>query len=218
MHMSSNYQKIYYIQGEIFREKTNKKALAFAKHYAKEHGYDEKDIYELSNNAEIVYLTQLLEKQEKGEVEAIFTSKRIAVLSGFENYDNEDIPELAFEISCIYREKGGGHRHYVKVVNSVYELTRELINSKILFDYVFKDTASLEIYYPDEDNKLKKWKLTDKDIFIKEAKERHKKKLAQMRAIRDRQKYDRLLKLRSEGKITERQSQELYRLEKVFRG
>jgi len=216
--MSSNYQKIYYIQGEIFREKTNKKALAFAKHYAKEHGYDEKDIYELSNNAEIVYLTQLLEKQEKGEVEAIFTSKRIAVLSGFENYDNEDIPELAFEISCIYREKGGGHRHYVKVVNSVYELTRELINSKILFDYVFKDTASLEIYYPDEDNKLKKWKLTDKDIFIKEAKERHKKKLAQMRAIRDRQKYDRLLKLRSEGKITERQSQELYRLEKVFRG
>ena len=216
--MSSNYQKIYYIQGEIFREKTNKKALAFAKHYAKEHGYDEKDIYELSNNAEIIYLTQLLEKQEKGYVENIFTNKRIAVLSSFENYDNEDIPELAFEISCIYQEKGGGHRHYVKVVNSVYELTRELINNKILFDYVFKDTASLEIYYPDEDNKLKKWKLTDKDIFIKEAKERHKKKLAQMRAIRDRQKYDRLLKLRSEGKITERQSQELYRLEKVFRG
>ena len=213
--MSKNYQKIYYINGKTFKEAQNKKAYNFAKKYAEENGLDKNKIYELSNNSELAYLQELLRREDIYEIKS---HEEVCLVGEFRNSNDDVIPNYMFQISFSYREKATNKAHIVYIADSVYSLTKNLVLSKTLYDYSRKEQGYyLEIYYL-EDDKWVEWKIQDIAPFVKEKKEQHKKLLAQKRAIRDRQKYDRLLRLRSEGKITERQSKELYRLEKVFGG
>lgn len=216
--MSKSYKKMYYIEGKIFKESTNKKAYNFAKKYAKDNGLDEDKIYEISNTSEQAFLEYLIDEQKDKRIVGFSTHEKIELVEKFENYNHEEMPSLTMEVSFTFISSGNYKKHYVKVVDSVYELDKHFIDLKILFDYLFVEGAYLEVYYLDDEGNWKKWNIKDKDLFIKERKEQHKKKLAQMRAIRGRQTYDRLLRLRSEGKATERQLQKLYELEKVYGG
>lgn len=210
--MSNYIKKFYYINGKVFDETTSQKSLAFAKKYAKDNNLDESQIYTLVNKSELAYLYELLEGQE---VSNIVSNRKVELVKGFENYNGDTIPPLEINVSFIFQKND--KKQYVKIIDSVYELNKQFINEKILFDCLFVDNNYLQVYYLDDD-KWVEWKIQDIAPFVKEKKEQHKRLLAQKRAIRDRQKFDRLLKLRSEGKITERQTKELYRLEKVFGG
>lgn len=210
--MSNYIKKFYYINGEVFDETTSQKSLAFAKKYAKDNNLDESQIYTLVNKSELAYLKELLKRED---VSYIVSNRKVELVKGFENYNGDTIPPLEINVSFIFQKND--KKQYVKIIDSVYELNKQFINEKILFDCLFVDNNYLQVYYLDDD-KWVEWKIQDIAPFVKEKKEQHKRLLAQKRAIRDRQKFDRLLKLRSEGKITERQTKELYRLEKVFGG
>jgi len=210
------FRKFYFVRGMVFEECNPRKSYIYAKHYADLKGYSEKEIYELRNDSELNFLKELLKRGE--EIEHLSTHKQVKLIKQFTNSAGIDIQDYVFDISFFFFDRGTCEIRSVLVVDSVYELNRELKLNKTLFDYLGKESGQrLEVYYY-QNGVLKEWQIGDNDYFIQERKEQHKKFLAQRRAIRDSQKYDRLLKLRREGKITERQSKELYRLEKVFGG
>lgn len=213
--MSKNYQKFYYINGRTFKESTNKKAYNFAKRYAEDNKLNVDDIYELSNHSELAYLEELLRRDDIYEIKS---HEEICLIGEFKNSNGDVIPNYMFQSSFSYREKETNKAHIIYIADSVYSLNKNLILSKTLYDCTRADVGYyLEVYYLD-DEKWVEWKIQDIAPYVKERQEQHKRTLNQRKAIRDRQKFDRLLKLRSEGKITERQTKELYRLEKIFGG
>lgn len=218
--MSKEYKKFYYIRGNIFENsgsRMNGKGKALR--YCKDNGIDESEIYELSNQSEYEFFKTLLEKEQRNEIHSLKSHEKVALIGFFTNDNGEQYAPYEFETSFIYRDSGTNQVNVIYVAENVYDLTRELILCKTLYDYTRKGSGLyLKVYYQDKDNEFKEWHIGDKETFIQEAKERHKKMLVQKRAIRDRQKFDRLLRLRDEGKITDTQRQELYRLEKVFGG
>lgn len=210
-------KKIYYVKGKVFNENTSNKSLAFARHYAKENNIDFKEIYELSNESEVKYLETLLERVN---IKDILVNQKVELIKEFKNNNKDTIPPLTINVSFIFRIEGGyaSQKYYVKVIDSVYDLTKQFINEKILFDCLYVNEGYLQVMYLDKDGTWKEWKIGNIELSIQEKKERHKKYLAQKKVIRDRQKLDRLIRLRSNGTITENQSKELYRLEKIFGG
>ena len=211
--MSNYIKKFYYINGEVFDETTSQKSLAFAKKYAKDNNLNESQIYTLVNKSELAYLKELLKREDVSEIE---THKNCLTIFQFTNANGDTMPTL--DIQCSFKYKENGNFQFVAVIDSVYELTKLFVLQKTLVDFYGKDNGwYLKVLYL-ENGEWQEWKIQDIAPFVKEKKEQHKRLLAQKRAIRDRQKYDRLLRLRKEGKITEKQSQELYRLEKVFGG
>lgn len=208
-------KKIYYVKGKVFNEENTQKSLAFARHYAKENGIDFKDIYELSNETEVKYLEMLLSRKDVYEIKS---HEKVALIGFFKNSNNDNYPATEFETSFTYKDKLTNKVHIIFVADSVYDLNKSFILAKSIYDFTRKDSGVyLETYYL-QDNEWKEWKIGNIELSIQEKKERHKKYLAQKKVIRDRQKYDRLIRLRSNGTITENQSKELYRLEKVFGG
>ena len=214
-------RKVYhYVRGEVFENDYPKwNALAKARRYCNENAIDISEIYAVSSEGEIEYLERLLIKQEDGEIYDLKSHEQVCLIGEFKNANGDKIPNYLFQTSFTYRDKLSNKAHIVYIVQSPYEITREIRLSKMLYDYNRRDMGCyLEILMFNDDLSFSEWKF-DSNEAIKELKEKeHKKLLAQKREIREQQKYDRLLKLRSEGKITERQTKELYRLEKVLRG
>lgn len=209
-------KKFYYVNGQIFENSENRaNAKGKALRYCKENNIDKNEIYELSNNSELAYLQDLLKRDD---IMCIKSHDHFELVEAKENANGDQNPPYVLPISFSFRYKSTAKPHYVAIINSVYELTKDFINSKILFDYLNHPIYYLQVLYLDSDGLWKEWHIGDLTLSIQEKKERQKKYNAQMKAIRDRQKYDRLLKMRSLGTITERQSKELYRLEKVFGG
>ena len=211
----------HYVRGEIFENDYPKwNALLKARKYCKENNISTDEIYAFTGEGELEYLERLLIKQQDGEVYEIKTHEQVCLVGEFKNVKDDVIPNFMFQTSITYRDKLTNQPHIVYIVHSPYEITREIRLCKALYDREhWLANCYLEILiFNGEDISFQEWKFTSNEA-IKELKQKeHKQLLAQKRAIRDRQKYDRLLKLRSEGKITERQSKELYRLDKVFGG
>ena len=210
----------HYVRGIVFENDYPKwNALTKARRYCKDKGISLDEIYAVSSESEIKYLERLLIKQEDGEIFELKTHEQVCLVGEFTNANGDKIPNFMFQTSFTYRDKLSNKPHVVYVVDSPYEITREIRLSKTLYDreHCIND-CYLEILIMNSDLSFSVWKFESNEA-IKELKEKeHKRLLAQKREIREQQKYDRLLKLRDEGKITERQSQELYRLEKIIRG
>lgn len=216
--MSKAYYRFYWVRGTTFENSENRvNAKGKAIRYCRENGIDESEIYELSNKSELAYLEHL---KSDSKYQNIVSNKKVELVREFTNYNHDEIPPLEINVSFIYSLVAGyvNQKQYVKVVDSVYDLTKQFINEKKLFDYLFEKNNYLQVLYLDQEGNWKEWKIGDKTLGVDERKANHKKMLTQKKVIRDRQKYDRLLQLRQEGKASERQLQELYRLEKVFGG
>ena len=213
--MSKAFNKFYWVRGTIFENSENKvNAKGKAIRYCRENGIDESEIYGLSNKSELAYLETLMNREDVSEIKS---HNNALTIFKFTNANNDEIPQLDIQCSFIYKK--GEQLHLVSIVDSVYELTKLFIIQKIIIDYYGKENGIyLQVLYLDQVGNWKEWKIGDKSLAIEERKANHKKMLTQKKAIRDRQKYDRLLKLREQGKISEKQSQELYRLQKVFGG
>lgn len=209
------YRKFYYVRGKVYEESNTRKSLVFANHYAEEQGFDKSEIYELRNDNELKFLKALLSRDDVYEIKS---HEQVCLVGEFNNSNGDVIPKYMLDVSFTYVDKVTNKGHVVVVVDSVYKLNRELKLSKTLYDLDRKDSGCyLEVYFYEND-KLVEWKIGDNDHFINERKEQHKKFLAQRRVLRDREKFDRLLKMREKGTITDAQRKELYRLEKVFGG
>lgn len=208
----SAYNKFYFVGGKVFKEKSSVQSLIYARHFAKENGIKEQDIYELHNDTELAYLRHILEQGARN----ILTHINHTHIGDFTNRYGELIPKLTFDLTFEFNDMQNYH-HWVMIAHTPYDLNKELIFNKTLFDYCHQEYYSMEVYYL-KNNEWVEWHIGDKTEYIEMRKENHKRLLAQKRVIRDRQKYDRLMKLRSEGKITDKQTKELYRLDKVFGG
>jgi len=216
----SKRQVFHYVRGQLFYNDYPKwNGRRKAEQYCEENGIDKKEIYSLFNDSELKCLKTLLEMREAGLIKNINTHQGITLINRFTNKYGHEIPPYTFVASFTYQSVETNEKHTILIPSNVYEITREVILTKTLFDYLNVDCQALEIYlYDEETNSFNEWKIGDKEEIKKIKKQEHKQLLAQKRIIRDRQKFDRLLKLRDEGKITEKQTKEMYRLEKLFRG
>ena len=215
------FRDFYYVGGLVFKHSENKlNGKAKAIHYCREKGINEGEIYELSSENEQRFLERLLELKDGGLISDLKSHQTINLINEFINTNDEQIPPLEFKVSFTYQDTKA--HHYVYVVENLYKLSREIVLVKTIFDYKNQSSNNpdgyLEVVYYDTDGNLHEWHIGDNQAFIQKRKEQYKKNKNQKRAIRDSQKYDRLLTLRKEGKITEAQTKELYRLEKVFGG
>ena len=216
--MSKAFHRFYWVNGTIFENSDNKvNAKGKAIRYCKENDIKQSEIYELSNESELAYLKILINRTD---VSSIKSHEKVQLIGGFLNSNNDMIQPFNFETSFFYLENKGDQKisHFVSIIESVYDLNKAFLVAKTLFDLNNKNQQIyLEVYYLDN-GEWKEWKMGDSTLAQKDQKEQYKKMLTQKKAIRDRQKYDRLLKLRQEGKASERQLQELYRLQNVFGG
>ena len=209
------YQQFYWVKGQAFENTNNRmNGMGKAVNYCKENGIDTSEIYTLNNNSELAFLQDLLNRDDIVELNC---HKPVDLLKEFTNYNNEKLPTISIVPSFDYVIDKEPYRHYVKVINTPKELTREFLILKRLFDFNSREFGYLEIYYLDDDGLWREWTYGDNSLFINQRKKDHKQTLFEKKKLRDMQKFDRLLKLREQGKITERQLQELYRLEKVFK-
>lgn len=209
--------KFYYVRGEIFENSGGRyNAKGKALRYCKENNIDTSEIYELYNNSELAFLEELLGDEN---IDQVRSHNKIICTRTFKNANKDEIPSYEIDTTFTYREKEKEKTHLVAIINSAYDITKQFILEKSMLDFFLQDVGYyLEVYYLDDEGVWKEWKIGDNTLSIKARQERKKRYVAQKKVIRDRQKFDRLLKLREQGKITERQSQELYRLEKVFGG
>ena len=213
-------KNFYVVDDQVFKSDENKNnAKGKAIKYCRANGIAQTSILKLSNDSELEYYYYLKECERQGEIYQINSNCEVCLIGAFVNARGEQIPSLMCKVSFTYVDKKTNKPHIVYVAESIYNLNKNLMLIKTLYDLTRNDIGlSLEVYYIDENGAIVDWKIGDKDVYIKSRKNQHQKRLIQQKAIRDRQKFDRLLKLRSDGKITENQRKELYRLEKVFGG
>jgi len=213
--------KYYQIREKIFDNTALKfKGKKEAVKYCKANNIDESEIYLLSSNGELEYLNRLLLKQEDNEIYEIKSHEKVCLVGEFKNAKGDVLPNYMFETSFTYRDRGSNKPHIVKIVDSIYELNKKLILEKTLYDreHWLADCYLEVLVFNSGDKSFKEWKIGDSEIGIMHEQQLRKERLKQRQFIRQQEKFDRLLKLRDEGKITERQRQELYRLEKVYGG
>lgn len=211
----NNY--LYVINDMVFKNdehKYNGKARAIA--YCKRHKLDQASIVTLRNDTELAYYQRLKAREEQGEITNVATHQPYMLINGFENSNGENILPLLVDMPFQYLEKG--KYHYELVVEKVNDLTASLIYGKALFDYHYKDKgAYLKLLYVSDSGEFVEWKLEDINNVRKMFKSQsHKAILAQHKKIRDQQAYNRLIKLRDEGRISVNQRKELYRLEGIL--
>jgi len=210
-------KRIYLVRENIFHDEGNVyKGKPSAIAYCKKNGISQDEIVELYNDSELVYYRLLQEKVAKGEIKSVRTHQKKIITNGFTNARGENIPAMVVDIP--FEIVGDGYVHYINLVTDFKSLTRHLLTEKILFDYFYKkEEGYIRIVYQGNDGKYKDYRLEDYGKLKAEFQsEEHKRLLEQHRAVRERQKYDRLLKLREEGKITDNQRKELYRLEELY--
>lgn len=208
--------KRFYVVREAMFENVNKQSNAYfrALAYCKSRGIDEKEIIELHNDSEYAYYKRLVALYG---AENVGTHSKFEVMKGFENAVGESIQPLRIDVPFIYYDDKG-KLNYEYLVTNPSELNTKLIYSKILLDKFWLEYGGyLKIVYLNDKNEYVEWKIGDyKEITSSFKNAQHKKVLAEHRAIREQQRYDRLLKLRSEGRISQNQTLELYRLEEIY--
>ena len=207
-------KRIYLVRDCIFHDGNNTyKGKPSAIAYCKKNGIDPDEIVELYNDSELVYYRHLQEKIKRGDIISVKTHQKKIAINGFTNARGENIPALVIDIPFVI--EGEGYTHYIKLITDFKSLDRYLLYEKILFDYFFKkEEGYMRIVYQDNEGVYHNYQLDDYAKLKKEFQsEAHKKMLAEHRKIRELEKFDRLKRLRDEGKITDNQRKELYRLE-----
>ena len=207
-------QYIYVVDDVVFTNEEGKStARQRAYAHAKSNGIDKSEVLEVHNDIELDYLKQL---KARG-VRHLSTHDKVLVLQGFTNAKDQFIPPMVEDIPFHYVDDDG--IHYEWVVGSVYDLTSRLVYTKTLFDSFHRLDRDfyLRLIYIDTDGTYKEFELRDiENLRIKFNQEEHKKMLEKRRALREIQVFERLRQLRNEGRITEKQTQTLYRLEALY--
>jgi len=211
-------KRIYLVRDCIFHDENNAyKGKPSAIAYCKKHGIDLDEIVELYNDSELIYYRHLQEKVKQGYLISVKTHQKKTIINGFKNRRGEIIPALVVDVPFVV--EGEGYTHFIALVANFTSLTRQLLQDKILFDSTFyKEGYYLRIIYQDNDGKYCDYHLNDYEAVKKEFQSaKHKELLEKQRQIREAEKFDRLKRLRDEGKITDNQRKELYRLEEIYR-
>ena len=212
--------KIYVVRDQVFDDSaTNYTAKFMAKKYAKENDIRSEEIIELNNETQLAYYQLLCEKKSQGDITCLKVNSYYVLQDAYLNQVGDTISPLIVSVPFAYVDFDN-HNHYELVVASIYDIDNSLVMTKLLLDKFLKELGGyLKLLYIDSDGTFKEWKLNDiVQVRIKLVKAEHKKMLAEQRKVRQLQQYDRLLRLRAEGKITEAQSKELYRLDEIYKG
>ena len=207
----TNY--MYVVNDLVFENQDGKfNARKRAKAYCKSHGIDEGKLLEVRNDVELQYLKHI----KKNGARWIGTHEKVLVHNSFNNIVGHYIPPVVADVPFHYVDDNG--IHYEWLVSSIYNLTADLVNTKVMFDeFHYHDDYYLKLVYVDVDGTYKEFTLNELELIRdKYKKESHRKMLANLKELRERQTYDRLLKLRAEGRITESQTKTLYRLEERY--
>ena len=206
------YQSFYLIRNVII-EKENIKDNAYLRSlkYCKDNGIDRSEIVELFNDNELAFYRCLIAKGYQ-----VKTHVKTELFKSFKNFIGDEIPSITIDIPFVYIDENGD-TNYAFLISSLYDIDNNLILVKKLFDKEHRDDNYLRLVWLNNKGEYIDWKLGDYTMIAKEFRtNEHKIILAKQRAIRERQKYDRLLKLRSDGKITDNQRKELYKLEAIY--
>lgn len=201
----------YIVNGIVFESnegKHNAKRRATA--YCKKNDISEGEMLEVRNEVELKYIQQLK------NVKFLSTHEKMVVQQCFNNAVGQYIPAFVIDVPFHYVDDNG--IHYEWVIGDKKELNQKLVDSKMMFDkfYVF-EKYYLKLIYLDTDGTFKEFLLTDiEELRLKFRKAEHKEMLKSLAEIRARQTYDRLLKLREEGRITQSQTKALYKLEERY--
>ena len=217
--MSNNFfNKYYIVEGNIFESgegRRNAKSRALS--YCKKHHIDYENIIEINNDTELAYYKYLCEKKSRGEIISIKTHQLEVLINGFHNCNGVFIAPMMTSIPFEYVD-ADGKEHYDWVVGTVIELKHYVVDSKYLFDlYNVQNNKCLTLFYLDDDGSFKEWEITEIENVRKKFRQKaHKEMLDKLFRVRELEKYDRLKKLRQEGKITENQRKELYKMEVLY--
>ena len=202
----------YLIRGMIFEKTTTKNNAYYrALNYCKKEGIDVSEIVEIYNDDELAYYKYLVEKGYQ-----VKTHTKMVLCEAFTNYNGDEIPSITLDIPFTYIDENG-KTNYVFLIRVLYEIDNRLLLLKKIFDREHKDDNYLKMVWLNVKGEYIEWKIGHyADIKKDFQSQEHMFVLAKHKAIRERQKYDRLLKLRIEGKITDNQKKELYRLEAIY--
>ena len=214
------YNKYYIVEDIIFESgEGTRNAKSRALSYCKKHNISYDNIVEINNDTELAYYKYLCEKKSRGEINSIKTHQLEVLINGFHNSNGVFIAPMMTSIPFEYVD-AQGKEHYDWVVGTVIELKHHVVESKYLFDlYNINNKKCLTLIYLDDDSTFQEWQLDDIENIRKKFRQKaHKEMLAKMQYIREQEKYDRLKRLRDEGKITDNQRKELYRLEVLLNG
>ena len=206
-------QSMYVVGDNVFTNDDNSNPRQRAYAYAKSNSIDKSEVLEARNDVELDYIKYLKGKGARH----LSTHDKMLVLQGFTNAKDQFIPPMVEDIPFHYVDNEGVH--YEWVVGSVYDLTTRLVYTKALFDSFHRLDRDfyLRLIYIDTDGTYKEFELRDiENLRIKFNQEEHKKMLEKRRALREIQVFERLRQLRSEGRITEKQTKTLYRLEALY--
>ena len=204
---------MYVVNDLIFENQKDKyNSRARAKAYCQKNGIDDSQMLRVDNEAELYYLQQIKERN----VHFIRTHEKIVVSDGFYNAVGEFVPPLVMDIPFHYADEEGVH--YEWLVADLGDLNTKLIEEKIFFDMYHKDEGYyLKLLCLGDDNEIKAFTLDDiESLRYNFMQDQHKKTLQHLHKLRERQTYDRLKKLREEGRITESQKKALYKLEERY--
>lgn len=206
-------ERIYIVRDLVFLNqggKYNGKRNAIV--HCKKNKIDTSEIIELYSETELEYYKLLKDR----DVKSLSIHQPMLVQKGFNNANEDFIPPVMVDVPFRYIDDKG--IHYDWVVGKAYELDTRLVNSKFYFDkYYLTSDKYLRLIYKDTDGQFKEFTISEtNDIRRKYQIKMHKEMLRERKALRDRQVYDRLMKLRNEGLITESQTKELYRLEELY--
>lgn len=208
-----------YIVGDkaFYFDGNNQSTFYQALKYSREIGLKKDEIVRIDNEDELDYYNYL--RAEKGIKKVICHSKQ-ELLGGFTNVVGDEISPIEVDIPFVYQDEKDTW-HYEWLITSLLDVTIKLIFTKKLFDKIGTEGTNLylKIVYLNNEGEYIEWKLDDYDQIAKDYRsEAHKKVIAQRKAMREQQRFDRLMKLREEGKITDNQRNELYKLEAKYRG
>ena len=205
-------QSMYVVGDNVFTNDDNSNPRQRAYAYAKSNSIDKSEVLEARNDVELDYIKYLKGKGARH----LSTHDKVLVLQGFTNAKDQFIPPMVEDIPFHYIDDEG--IHYEWVVGSIYDLNNRLVYTKVLFDLFNRlEDCYLKLIYLDTDGTYKEFNINEIELLRnKFSQTEHKKMLEKRRALREIQVFERLRQLRSEGRITEKQTKTLYRLEALY--
>lgn len=209
---------LYIIDDLVFENSVGKhNAKSNAVHYCKKNGINPDRIVSVKNEVELAYYRLLKERLARGEITQLDLNMYATLIQSFYNANREFIAPMLTTIPFVFTDKEG-KRHYQKVVGCIKDLDCKLVDTKYLFDlHHAVEKKYLELIYLDDDGSFKTWTIDELEVLRSKYRvKKHKEALEKLRKVRDLQKFDRLKRLREEGKITDNQRKELYRLEELY--
>ena len=209
---------LYVVNDLVFDNEEGKhNAKSRALNYCKKHGINTNLVMPIANEVDLAYYQLLREKKSHGEISGLELNMYFTIVQSFYNANREFIPAMLMTVPFIFTDKNG-KRHYQKVVGNLKDLDSKLVDMKYMFDFHhLVEKKHLELIYLDDNGTFKEWQITDIENLRRMYRmKKHKEVLLKLKQLRERQKFDRLKRLRDEGKITDNQRRELYRLEALY--